>query len=366
MKKILSPLLSTVFAIIVFFACEKTDQPRPDKPPVANAGVDATIILPIDSITLDGSSSSDPDGRISIYQWTKISGPDTFNLVNASAVQTKVRNLKSGTYKFQLQVTDSNSISAKDTVQIKVSTPGPKANAGADISVSLSSCFDKTGFADLEGSGSSDPYNKVVSSSWAKIYGPLGSGHIIDPGSAKTRVENLSPGEYEFEFRVADAGGLVSRDTMWIHAKGGVKEYDFDITFNSTYSFTDNFDDTYYGNYYYDLTTATGTGTYSPFGDFNMYLFENADTATLSDVHGTTINIDNGKGNQVNGECSINFKRLIGQGGGSFNGTYKVTSGSVQTCDANALPGLAPLTITGSLDPATHTATIRIKGKLYF
>ena len=113
MKKLFPSLLSTVFAILIFATCKKTEEAPADKPPVAKAGVDATIILPIDSITLDGSSSSDPDGNITYYQWTKISGPDTFNIVNASTVKTHVKNLKSGIYLFQLQVTDSNSISAK-------------------------------------------------------------------------------------------------------------------------------------------------------------------------------------------------------------------------------------------------------------
>jgi hypothetical protein len=62
-------------------------------PPVANAGADQTIILPTNSVTVDGSASTDPDNNISTYQWTKISGPSSFNIVNANAVQT-VTNLR--------------------------------------------------------------------------------------------------------------------------------------------------------------------------------------------------------------------------------------------------------------------------------
>ena len=36
-----------------------------NKPPTANAGPDQVITLPTDSISLDGSASSDPDGMMS-------------------------------------------------------------------------------------------------------------------------------------------------------------------------------------------------------------------------------------------------------------------------------------------------------------
>ena len=52
-----------------------------NKPPTAMAGSDQILTLPTDSISLDGSSSSDPDGTISDWRWTKISGPAYFSLL---------------------------------------------------------------------------------------------------------------------------------------------------------------------------------------------------------------------------------------------------------------------------------------------
>ncbi|HVX01205.1 MAG TPA: hypothetical protein VHA52_12345, partial [Candidatus Babeliaceae bacterium] len=54
-------------------------------PPTANAGNDTTIILPINSITLDGGKSFDPDGTISSFLWQEVSGPSklTFSKVNS-------------------------------------------------------------------------------------------------------------------------------------------------------------------------------------------------------------------------------------------------------------------------------------------
>src|SRR4029077_19363474 len=43
-------------------------------PPVANAGTDQTITLPINTVTLTGTGT-DADGTVASYQWTKISGP---------------------------------------------------------------------------------------------------------------------------------------------------------------------------------------------------------------------------------------------------------------------------------------------------
>lgn len=52
-----------------------------NQPPVAVAGADQVISLPIDSALLDGSLSSDPDGPISAWRWTRISGPAAARIV---------------------------------------------------------------------------------------------------------------------------------------------------------------------------------------------------------------------------------------------------------------------------------------------
>ena len=45
------------------YSCEKCG----NKPPIANAGNDAKLILPLDSLTLDGKASADPDGKITSW-----------------------------------------------------------------------------------------------------------------------------------------------------------------------------------------------------------------------------------------------------------------------------------------------------------
>lgn len=80
--------------------------------PIANAGNDATITV---THTLDGSASSDPDGTISTYSWTKQSGPTGVNFATPNAATCILTGLKKGTYVFKLTVTDNGGRTNSDT-----------------------------------------------------------------------------------------------------------------------------------------------------------------------------------------------------------------------------------------------------------
>lgn len=91
-----------------------------NKAPVANAGADKSITLPVTSATLDGRSSFDADNNITSYQWTKISGPSSYTLASPSAPWVAVNLFTEGVYQFELKVTDAGGLFDKDTVQINV------------------------------------------------------------------------------------------------------------------------------------------------------------------------------------------------------------------------------------------------------
>jgi hypothetical protein len=134
MKKInLVLLLSSLAILLEQTACKKetscedcyenqSTQPRANtnKPPIADAGSDQTINLPTDSILLNGTASHDPDGRIIAFQWTKISGPSSINILNANSEQVMVTNLTEGVYDFELTVTDTLGLFGKDTITVTV------------------------------------------------------------------------------------------------------------------------------------------------------------------------------------------------------------------------------------------------------
>src|ERR1035437_3067716 len=90
-----------------------------NQPPKANAGTDQTITLPTNSINLSGSGT-DPDGTISSYYWTKISGLTAGRIANVNSASTSVTGLVQGVYKFELKVTDNNGAAGKDTMQVTV------------------------------------------------------------------------------------------------------------------------------------------------------------------------------------------------------------------------------------------------------
>ncbi len=194
------------------YSCENCGA---NKPPIAVAGSDRVITLPTDSVLLDGRQSSDPDGTISSYLWTKISGPSSFTISSSSVAITIVKILVEGVYQFELKVTDNGELTAKDTIQITVNDPSqpnrpPVANAGADQTIIL-----PTNTVTLNGSGSGDPDNNITGYAWTKISGPS-SLSIANSNAVQTQVTNLVQGIYQFELNVTDAGGLFSKDTMQV------------------------------------------------------------------------------------------------------------------------------------------------------
>jgi hypothetical protein len=92
-------------------------------PPVAISGKDQSFILPVDTMSLDGSSSFDPDGRIVSYEWKQLDGPAPANIEDINNVHTLVTNLKKGTYHFVLIVTDNEGLSGADTIQCELLQP---------------------------------------------------------------------------------------------------------------------------------------------------------------------------------------------------------------------------------------------------
>ena len=103
---------------------------------LANAGVDQTITLPLDSVSLSGSASTVINSTISSYQWSQISGPSTAKLRTPNLVNTQATSLKAGVYLFGLKVSDNNndSSSANVTITVNVATSiSPNPNGNSDM-----------------------------------------------------------------------------------------------------------------------------------------------------------------------------------------------------------------------------------------
>src|SRR4030095_10615412 len=97
------------------------------EPPVANAGNNQTVSAG-DTVTLDGSASTDSDGTITSYQWTQTSGTPTVSLSAPNAASTTFvapQDIAANTtLAFELTVTDNSGKSSKAPVTVLIT---PKA-----------------------------------------------------------------------------------------------------------------------------------------------------------------------------------------------------------------------------------------------
>jgi len=201
--------------LTILFSCRKDFVyfGETNNPPIANAGPDQTIQLPIDSIILDGSASSDPDGTIIAWRWSKISGPTSFNILSATAAKTGVKNLDTGTYHFELKVKDNEGLFATDTILVNSTNANnlsPIAVAGNDTTIQINQtyCDPVTITITLNGGKSYDPDGSIVSYLWT------GPGTTPNANSAITAVSGLLPGSNRFILKVTDNHGAFNYDTV--------------------------------------------------------------------------------------------------------------------------------------------------------
>ncbi len=101
-------------------SCKKELREYSNQQPVADAGHDVTITLPVDSLQLDGRASKDPDGSIKEFSWSRVSGPSSFRFFNPQSATTVISDLVQGIYQIELKVTDDGGLSAKDTLMVTV------------------------------------------------------------------------------------------------------------------------------------------------------------------------------------------------------------------------------------------------------
>ncbi|RYY53916.1 MAG: T9SS type A sorting domain-containing protein [Chitinophagaceae bacterium] len=181
----------------------------PNQPPIASAGNDQVITLPLNTVTLNGTAT-DNDGTINTRAWTKISGPGSFTITSPSSAQTSITNLSVGVYAFRFAVTDNSGASDADTVRVTVNAAvniPPVADAGADQSITL-----PVNTVTLSGTGS-DQDGTISSYAWTKVSGPA-AFTIISPSAAQTTITNLAEGVYQFRLQVTDNAGAVHADNI--------------------------------------------------------------------------------------------------------------------------------------------------------
>uniref|UniRef100_A0A087X6E6 KIAA0319 like n=1 Tax=Poecilia formosa TaxID=48698 RepID=A0A087X6E6_POEFO len=185
-------------------------QPENNQPPVADAGPEKELTLPVDETTLDGSKSSD-DQKIATYHWTKTSGPDGVKINNADKAVATVTGLEVGEYHFTLMVADDRKLESSDTVKVIVREEKDQPPVARVLSSPPVSLPVRT--AALDGSRSSDDKGGL-SFLWSRDDSSPAAGDVLNNSDhqAVLFLGNLVEGKYSFTLQVTDSKGQSSSD----------------------------------------------------------------------------------------------------------------------------------------------------------
>ncbi len=193
------------------------EAPLPNAPPTADAGPDRTVGEG-ETVTLDGSNSSDADGTIVSYAWAQTGGTSV-SLSDATAATpwftAPLVDAGGEALTFELTVTDDGGLSAADTVIVNVSNvnQAPTADAGPDQTVGEAEAVM------LDGSNSSDADGMIASYAWTQTGGVAVS--LSDASSAQPTfaAPDVGPGGASLAFllTVTDNEGLQATDSCIVN-----------------------------------------------------------------------------------------------------------------------------------------------------
>jgi hypothetical protein len=169
-------------------------------PPVADAGPDQPVFIG-DTVTLDGSGSTDVDGDGLTYRWSIVGAPadSTSVLSDPSAVMPTLVIDGHGSYQIQLVVNDGTADSTPDTVVLAVGNVAPVADAGPDQAVFVGDAVT------LDGSASHDADGDALTYLWAIADLPAESTTTLsDPTTVTPTLVIDSHGTYGVQLVVND------------------------------------------------------------------------------------------------------------------------------------------------------------------
>jgi len=202
---------------------------EPTIPPVADPGTARTVAVG-DSVTLNGSASTDTYGLPLAYSWSLTSKPggSDASLTNATAVDPSFTAGVAGDYVISLTVDNGHLSSTAATVTITASplvppNNAPVADAGTAQTVTVGD------LVTLDGSASSDADGDTLSYAWGIISAPSGSTAVL--ANDTTALPTFTPdvaGDYVIDLDVYDGVAWSQIDTVTVTADpsgGGTPAY---------------------------------------------------------------------------------------------------------------------------------------------
>uniref|UniRef100_A0A4W6DM57 KIAA0319 n=1 Tax=Lates calcarifer TaxID=8187 RepID=A0A4W6DM57_LATCA len=190
--------------------------------PVAVVGPDRKLLLPVSSLLLNGSGSTDDRGIVS-YHWDAISGPPGLKLEDVDQVVATATGLRVGRYTFRLTVSDQEGAtdSASLTVRVQEATSlPPVAHASGSHTLTL-----PNNSLVLQGSVT-DGDQTQVHFLWVRDSQSPAAGDVLygSETQASLYLANLVEGTYLFQLRVTDAQGRSSTATATVEVRPGRTE----------------------------------------------------------------------------------------------------------------------------------------------
>ncbi|HMJ71557.1 MAG TPA: PKD domain-containing protein [Cyclobacteriaceae bacterium] len=181
-----------------------------NQPPVANAGPNIALSLPVNSTNLIGSAS-DADGTIAAYVWTKVSGPSV-TMTNGNTAVLSTTDLLEGIYVFRLTVTDNVGAITSSTAQVTVLPSSvnqtPLVTLGNNVTLTLPNN------TLVLGATASDVDGNIASYVWAKQVGPTAT--LSGETTASLAATDLVAGVYVFRVTVVDNKGSEAFDEIMV------------------------------------------------------------------------------------------------------------------------------------------------------
>jgi RHS repeat-associated protein len=177
-----------------------------NQPPVVSAGPNQTIMLPVSSVTLNGSATDDglPNGTLLIL-WSEVSGPGSATFSNPTQAVTQASFDAPGLYDLRLTANDTQLSRSSDVVVYVYVTGGngqnqpPYVNAGPDQTIVLPAAVQLNGVAVDDGLP-----NGTLNIAWTKVSGP-GSVTFSNPNSATTSASFNMAGKYVLQLSANDS-----------------------------------------------------------------------------------------------------------------------------------------------------------------
>eukprot|EP00063_Salmo_salar_P081820 XP_014056655.1 PREDICTED: dyslexia-associated protein KIAA0319-like isoform X3 [Salmo salar] len=198
--------------------------------PVAVVGPNRQLTLPVTSVTLDGSSSTD-DHAVTSYHWDTIRGPPGSRTEGVDKPIAIVTGLRAGRYTFSLTVSDQEGLKDSALLTVRVqearSLP-PVAHASGSHTLTL-----PNNSLVLRGSVTDGDPAKVHFL-WVRDSQSPAAGDVLygSEQQASLYLANLVEGTYLFQLRVTDTQGRSSTATATVEVQpdpGGREEVEVEM-----------------------------------------------------------------------------------------------------------------------------------------